>query len=319
MAMAMIVVYHFLEHALQPTTGETLHNILVPWVIAGVNLFFMLSGWFSIRVSLRGIMKLALTVFFFECVNLLLVRAAGRWITVTDILNTFVFPISRGPYWFLAVYLLLMAVAPIVNEGLRKMPAKLLRNAIAVFTFFTVWSCAMGHNLSNANGLTFLQGLYMYSMGAYLRHAEWPGRLSAGGWLWVFLLSTGLLSAVYGWSDYLSFIQYNSILVVAPSVALFLALAKFRFRSRVVNSVASAALGCYLLQDGWFGWRFLYRWIKGFATGHTCWEISGMLAGMFVAFWVVSWVLTRIQVLVCKPMLEMAVKFAPRKVKGLFG
>lgn len=293
-AMSMILCGHFMTHGLAHTVRNTqLYFILEPLFICGVNLFFLISGWYGIRFSLKGFVKIIVLTAFFVAVNLILCVTAGvdiGWKTVTDL---FLFPVSRSGYWFMMVYTALLIVAPILNSAMRHMERRQFIAVVILLTFFNCYSCAIGGNYVSYNGYSFMQGVWLYCVAALLRHYE-PLFLSVRPWVYILLFM-----AFTGCNMYWHRFEYNSVLVAVPSVALFFAFAHLRFRNKAVNSIASASLGTYLLQDGMFGRSFLYRRIeenyRHLGQMPDCGAPVRMvlyLAVMFIIIWVASWLLT---------------------------
>lgn len=86
----------------------------------------------------------------------------------------------------------------------------------------------------------------------------------------------------------------NNVLIMLASVSLYLGFSRLRLRSRAINSLAGASLGCYLLQDGEFGHRFLYHWQEVWMWQHGHYyraDMYVMFLLSFVAIWGAAWVL----------------------------
>ena len=101
-AMSMIIIGHFLTHAIgRDALPHNIYYLLSPYCACGVNLFFLVSGYFQIRLSSRGLFQLISTLFLFGMINVLLVYlVAERGITSQEIFSFIFFPISKSPYWF---------------------------------------------------------------------------------------------------------------------------------------------------------------------------------------------------------------------------
>ena len=289
-AMSMIVIGHFLVHGItKKQMSPIIYDFITTYCAIGVNLFFLISGYFRIKASLKGIFKLIYTIFIFDCINILLLVAVGETVSLSEYLNTVLFPISKSSYWFIHVYLFLIVCAPLINIGIDKLPLKQLRALILVFSLLTVYSCGLGHNLSNNNGYTFLQGVYMYCLAAYLKRDNYLMEHLNGikCLISAFLLLT-LGAIIIYFTHIVSVTIYNSFINIASAALVFMYFSKLELKSRAINGIAVGALGCYLLQDGIFGLRYLYGLIHEIYHQESILYSIGYLSSMFIVFWICS-------------------------------
>jgi hypothetical protein len=156
-AMSMILIWHFVCHGLtKEGIPHNLYYFIQPFIYSGVNIFFLISGHFLIKLTKRSIAKNILIVLFFYLLNIILVRLSGGDITISEIIATFIFPISKSQYWFINVYILLLISAPIVNAGLKSLPKQRLLYAMLVFIACAVYMRGDYFSYSYLNGLFFL-------------------------------------------------------------------------------------------------------------------------------------------------------------------
>lgn len=105
----MIVILHFLCHGItEENMPRFLYVLICTYCSVGVNLFFLMSGYFRIRSVMKSIARLVFTVLFFDCVNYMLLYFTAGPAALYDWIPTLFFPVSRSPYWFLQVYLFLI-------------------------------------------------------------------------------------------------------------------------------------------------------------------------------------------------------------------
>ena len=91
------------------------------------------------------------------------------------------------------------------------------------------------------------------------------------------------------------FATNNSIFMIAASIVLFMMFTKIRLQSRGVNTLAAASLECYLLQDGYFGWQFMYDWMhEVFISSDTVLAKLAIYVAVFLGTWLVSLVVSPI-------------------------
>lgn len=254
-AMSMILIGHFNCHAI--TFGPLSHLYvcsMLPVVNCGVNLFYMISGWFLVKYSLNNIFSLSITVFIFTFINIIALQVVGVPVSINVILNTFLFPISKSAYWFIAVYLFLILLAPIINSGLKNLNIVQLRKLMIVFTFIEGYSCGIGHNWANPGGFTYLQALYCYSLAYYL-HRDYALLAKVPRYIYgiTFLGCILVAASGYYFLDKMTFCPYNSFLTIGACTALFMLIASMNFKSKVVNYLGG-------------GFRLLYASRRHFRT-----------------------------------------------------
>lgn len=300
-AMSMIVVGHFFFHGLRPIHHfDVTHLVSMPFTICGVNLFFLISGWFGMKLSVRGVVRLVVTTAFFILVSLGVTCLVGNPPKL-DFWNLVLFPISGSGYWFIMVYLGLMLLSPLLNAGLRGLTSGQLTVLVVTLTVFNIYSCWLGGNYTNPNGYTLPQAIWLYCTAYWLRvHWDRLSKVSIWWFLAAFLLFTGLSEWMLVAMKKTSYMHYNSVFVVLPSVALFLFFAGLRLRSSVVNYIARASFGCYLLEDGLIGKQWLYGLIaKSYKASFAEYGDTGgvsmvilFFAAILLSIWVASLLLT---------------------------
>lgn len=137
--MSMIVIGHFLYHGItEREMSRFLYVLICTYCSVGVNLFFLISGYFRIRSVMKSIARLVFTVLFFDFVNYLLLYFTAGPAALYDWIPTLFFPVSRSPYWFLQVYLFLIICSPLINRGIDGMTLNKLRLFILFFSVFIV-------------------------------------------------------------------------------------------------------------------------------------------------------------------------------------
>lgn len=302
-AMSMIVIGHFLYHGVtKDNMPRFLYELLYTYCRDGVNLFFLISGFFRIKSTVRSVARLVFTVLFFECINYLLVYIAVGEVYFDGRLSTLFFPISAGPYWFLQVYLALIICSPLINRGIDGLSLNKLRAFMLILSLFTFYSCGFGGNMSNPNGYSFLQGVYMYCVAAYLKRDNWLMSRLKGvkciGAAFV-MLTLGAILVYYSKKSLLT--DYNSFINIISSALIFTYFVNLDIKNKTVNIIASGALGCYLLQDGQFGHRYLYATINSVFTTEPLYCSLAYLTVQFISFWALSVLIT----LIVRPLFRL--------------
>lgn len=135
-------------------------------VIVGVNVFVLISGWFGIRPTLRGAIKL-----LFQCVFIITICYTVGVVTGVCKLNLSGIINSLTAYrmWFIPSYLGLYLFAPALNLWIEKMSRRQFRNVlIAFFSFEMVY----GFCVPEINPIGFGESSFsffgLYMLGRYL-------------------------------------------------------------------------------------------------------------------------------------------------------
>jgi len=295
-AMCMIIFHHILLHVLHAKTAHPiLFCVINPWINDGVNLFFLISGYFTIRFSGKGLAKIVLTVLYFTLINYLILYMVSGGVSISNLIKTVLFPVSTSyyPYWFMKQYVVLFVSAPLLNAGLRAMRRVDLRRFMAIFIGLIIYSYS-----SNASH-NYLNAVFCYCIGFYLRDSKWIHNVPRQLLLAMFVVAC-MAGSVWGavQAHLIGRIAagYDTVFVIASSVALFAWFLRLDFTSAAVNRVAGASLGVYLLQDGVLGWNFTYRWLEElFKTHASAIEWAGLILATAVSLWLLSLALTRLQ------------------------
>lgn len=293
-SMSMIIIHHFLVHVLYVGKSDIgLYRLFDPIFIYGVNLFFLISGYFRINLSVKSLIKIVGLIFIFRVVSTTMFITWGGAVSFSDIVKLILFPISKSDYWFIEVYLGLMVISPFLNKGLEAMWQRQLRSLMILFSVFIVYSCGLGHNDCNAIGYDLCQAIYLYCFAYWLKKGGvFLQRFSKNHFLWAFIVITLVCCMGFYFTGFFSISAYNSIFVISGSACLFLYFTRLTFQNKAVNKIATAALGCYLLQDGIWGGQ-IYKWLQYFvgAGYHPALQVA-VFAACFVAFWILSYFLT---------------------------
>jgi hypothetical protein len=185
----------------------------------------------------------------------------------------------------------MMISAPIVNVGLKALSQKQLLYVMAIFAFCAVY---MRGGLFS---YSYLNGMFFYGLGYALRTLNIASLFSKRTLLISFFtitLSAAVISFYFTSSSENFLSVYTNPFTLLSAVTLYLYFSKLEFSSRAVNSIAAAALGCYLLQDGRFGNEFFYDFQHRFMLAHGYGvELFAMLTATFIGLWVASFLLTK--------------------------
>ena len=198
-----------------------------------VNVFIMISGWFGIKASWKGVCKLLFQVLYIT------------------ILCASVFLVLGLPVSFQILY----ALSPILNAFIEQANKKLFRSVLVSWLaveFIYGFLLDTGHFAYGFSPLSFI-GLYL--LARYVR--LYPCKLFSLSIGQDFLIYVGisLLSAIGFWFGYKWFgmgfhlNHYDSPLAIIASLYFFLAFSKINIQSEAINWLASSAFAIYLVHE----------------------------------------------------------------------
>lgn len=260
-SMFMVLIVHSNFQALgTPTSTDlqltptisTLRIILQSLTLVCVNIFILISGWFGIRFSYKGIIQLLFQTFFFLfgiyfiCIALNIEELSIKGIGKCLMLN-------HGT-WFIKSYLCLYIIAPILNSFINSSsPQKLARIIILFYSFQFIWGWGFNGVSFFEEGYSTLSFIGLYLLARYI-HLYPPKFTQFPRYSYIIIYTIlSLLTAFFLWisilkelSFYYKFWSYNSPIIICASLALFLFFSKLKINSKYINKIAISSLAIYL-------------------------------------------------------------------------
>lgn len=217
--------------------------------IVAVNVFILISGYFSIRIKLRKVLFLLFAIYFYTILFTTLPLIAYGNVRL-GLLKLGVF--SQQPhYWFLREYFILLLFCPFINKGLETSS----KNTNLLFILgMTFVSCYLGYIFGrsvNHNGYNFVNFILLYALGSYIK--RYP--VKENGKIWgLIYVATALVIALLSIYFYhegkhglvWKLTYYNNPLVLIASLALFLSFRSVNIRSKRINKIAQSSISIYL-------------------------------------------------------------------------
>ena len=276
--MLCIIVYHLCLFALGGvSTGTKLYQALQIPLHIGVPLFVLISGYFGIRFSLKGLMRLCSKGYFYfvplAVIPMVLTHSGG----VKDILKS-IFIFGFDAQWYLNTYLYLFLFSPIINRYLENITKSQRLYLLAILTFMSVYIGNVTEgDVCLVEGKNLTNFLLLYTLGNSLRHyQEHINGCSQFKLVITYLLFNAFL--VIGFM-YIPIIAgkiwkysyaYDSPIIMVNSVWMFAIFSKLDVKSRFVNWMGSGVFACYLLQCPAILWKNCFerpiQYIYGFAN-----------------------------------------------------
>lgn len=246
----------------------------------GVPLFVLVSGFFRIKLSLRGLLRIIANLFVYGLLFKLCYSGMSglEW-------RKFFFISSAT--WFMRTYLILYLISPIINRFLSISSLQVRLMILVIMGYIALWIGWMGFDKNMDEGYDVLNFIFLYVLGSTL--AEYKDQLNK-------IPTWGVLSAwivlnvlyVYGYC-HLGFYNkylftfafpYNSPGIVINSVLLFMLFMRMSFHSKAINYMASSSLAIYLIHSGRLMFKTVVKdgaaWIQDIA------KTGGQIALVFV-------------------------------------
>lgn len=231
--------------------------------ICAVNCFILISGYFSIKLSIRKILTLLVSVLFytFFLCSMYNITIGNIKSAIADMLI-----FSHPTYWFVNTYIYLIAFAPLINLMFERM-TKFYQIYFILFLLFI--SCYLGFiwkNPLNDNGYNLFQFILMYSIGRFIRY--YPLKIGIGKAFVIYIASSFITSIMMfilwqtghenrSWH----MASYNNPFVISAAIGLFVFFERIHIESITINKWASSVFAIYLIQESVMG-RIYYNLVN---------------------------------------------------------
>ena len=233
-----------------------------------VNTYVLISGYFSFAKKktmpfiIKSLFKIWLSLVFAQLLGYGIVLVTHfESFSILELVKHF-FPLTRGIWWYMSVYFVLMLISPALNGVLEQLSKRgyLIMMVVALFIcsvipFFTKFESPLGL-IRGGGGLLWFIVLYMTGGGIYKYLLDNPNHKINGifalvGYLVLSLilsLSSELFAKI-GMEGY-SFYSYNFIIVYGQAVMLFFAFWQFNIKnyrvSKAISFLAGLSLAAYI-------------------------------------------------------------------------
>lgn len=166
--------------------------------------------------------------------------------------------LSHGPYWFIRTYLQFYLFVPIVNIFLEHADSRRRIYMLVVLAFINFWFGAMVYgDYSLLDGKNIVNFTFLYLLGNTVRcNHEMFERIRTAHYATAFVALNILLVVACFYSPTLvkhgimrMAFGYNSPVLLLNAMLLFLLFSRLRFKSKVVNSLASSVFAIYLITE----------------------------------------------------------------------
>lgn len=231
----------------------------------GVPLFVMISGYFRIRWSLRGLVRLLSKAYvLFGSLAVLTCVVVGNIGIRNIVQNAMV--IGFNNLWFLNVCLYLFLFAPVINKFLNNIQTLHRIYLLCTLAFMAIYIGNVTHSDSAlVDGKNLTNFMLLYVVGDTVRNYQYKiNRISMGGIIAAyFLLNFFLVLGVM----YIPLMEgniwkyafgYNSPIMYINCILVLAIFSKINITNKFVNWAGGSIFACYLLQCPGILWENLF-------------------------------------------------------------
>lgn len=261
-SMFMVLIVHSNFQALgTPTNIDILNEptinitriILQSFTLVCVNIFILISGWFGIKFSFRGILQLLFQTFFFLfsiyfiCIFFKIENFSFEGLGKCMMLN--------NGTWFIKSYLCLYIISPVLNKYIEQTSRRNYKITLTLyFLFQLIWGWGSKGVTFFEEGFSPLSFIGLYLLSRYMKIygpkiSLFPKRFDIIMYILLSLITSFFLfiSIKYEFKLYYKFWAYNNPFIILSSVFLFLYFSKINIYNKFINNISKSCLSVYLL------------------------------------------------------------------------
>ena len=272
----MIVAHHFSVHgsfhfAVDSITLNRLYQqfILMGGCLGNVT-FVMISGYFLVNsehIKLRRLFNLWVRMFFYSVIIYSLFLLSGMMaFDIKTMLKVFM-PIARTQWWFASTYFVMYLIHPYINIMLHSFTREDYKKFLtAIFLYWCIIPVLTKSNFQSNNLINFIS---LYSLAGYIR--LWADDYGNKKFIWygigfialnfmtvIALNLIGLMIPFFGGKSGF-FCGMMKPFTILACLCLLIGFKHLDIQnSRIINTIAFAAFGVYLIHDNNFVRPFLW-------------------------------------------------------------
>lgn len=216
--------------------------------IGSVDVFVLISGWFGIKATKRGLAKFLYQVFFLIWIILIFFAIySPQAINSSTLKGSFC--IYDG-YWFIVAYLGLYILSPILNAFCEKATKTQFRFLlIALYAFQCYFTWLTGYiDYYKGYGITFFCILYLTAR--YIRLYNIKFIQNHGGAIFSAITIAITIITALGLrytGTALRMLRYDNPMVIISSLGVLMFFLKWQFKSKIVNRLAMSVFAVYII------------------------------------------------------------------------
>ena len=248
-------------------------HLLRSFTVVAVNVFVLISGYFSISFKFSRVLKLGEQTWFYSVLLFVFAVFIG-WHEIQPVKDiAYLVPILSKKYWFITIYIILYFLSPILNKLSLFLSAKDFKSILIIgFFLIYVWHTIgfifnFGLPIEDA-GYGIPNFVYLYLLGRYLRircNVSMLKRNLLIGYIFicVSLFVFQLLYSLMLKFSFTSLYSYNTIFVFLGGVFLFLFFTKLKMgHNKFINYWAKNCLAVYIIHMHPLFWNKICEFLQ---------------------------------------------------------
>lgn len=274
----MILLYHTLSPYTDFAVGfpKILLIILVMLFIVHVNSFVLLCGYFQYdkKIRVNKFFKIINQVWFYKALIPVVFVLIGLYSCTPAIMIHHFLPFEYGNYWFVSVYLVLLAISPVLNIIIRNVDKKTHLKIIILFLIvFSFLPTLTGQaSFDNERGFSISNFILLYFIGAYFGKYSIDSNvifskiknnarqlIFFSGWFFftilvglIYILGiqlSGLNEIIEIFANILikAYGAYDNPFIILGTVCYFLFFSTLKIRSKFINRIATCSFAVYII------------------------------------------------------------------------
>ncbi len=258
--------------------------------VCSVPIFVLISGWYGIRPSFKGLCNLLFTIGFYVTTIYIIAIAIGHAsISVTELKRLL---LADSSHWFIKAYICLYILSPALNYFAEHASREELKKLLIGFFIFqtlygVIFPSATDYIEGGYSPISFI-GLYLLSRYVHNYHPAWATHGFHADLLTIIFIIFGVacICCIPSWLGYTNVVYgyllltYISPTTITLSVLCVVMTSKLHLKSKIINWLAASCFAVYLVYvSPWvlppykFFFQDLYTSYKSFAY----WGITFLL------------------------------------------
>lgn len=252
-AMMCIVMYHALIGHFSFALNDNIYMALMFPLHIGVVLFVLISGYFGIKTSPKGLLKIVSYMFLY-CLAIPLFAQILFGIGNFNFSVSSLMLISRTELWYMRTYTFLFLLAPLINAFLNKANRFNRICILLILGFIAVYVGSLGYDSSLKEGKNIANFMFLYIIGYSLNKEQ----------MIINTIKTHTIFSIYFFINLAVVLLYILIPILRPklwtlffyycspglilnSILVLILFSRLKFSSLKFNYWASSALAIYLI------------------------------------------------------------------------
>ena len=274
--------------------------------IIAVNCFVFISGYFRIKVKVKGLLSLFLQIFFYSFLFTLVSYLLQFNVDIVVCVKRCLFPLTDSGMWFITAYIALYLFSPLINAGYANLNSKERKIMLFFLLLVDVYIGYM-HQSSEVSidGYHLVHFIVLYYIGAYISdlQKEYDSLKLFLFWIFIVFVMTLMhsIKMVFFPISIVYSLRYNSPMVMLASVVFFMWIRTLKIRSQLINTVSVSVLSVYIIQSQPIVDKYLWSFCKMLSDKYESFSEFFFILISLLLFYVLCVSFDKIRILICSP------------------